>query len=447
MTETLKIVKLIIFIAAIVAACIIQVLTYMIPPFSGDWGFWLQNYYTALFYIPMLLILITFPRPTSIKWQILVINILVACLILITMNVDFQVLRIFSFEASANGDIIWDKTHNLYWTAWMLQMSMVFLIFGIIYKLKTNSTWTAFRIGAVGPLLGFFSFEDIIYYPMHGRDPFTVPDWPWLPQHNIYFGRPVTTIELLWIVIIATTAIFLFLVIPALIRRPAKEEYFTTFSNSTEKWVFIGLIPLLIGAYFGFAMLYLNTNIINNQIPVMLLLVFAGIIGIFIVFSASFPKIESRFKQLVLIFLCYIIFWVAATEMDWHAVEGGFHLILPWNDTFWVFCDYRMAMWLIYLPVIILLISLMFKLIGNSSRATLQLSITNFLILIMGIDSICIFLIARGAFPENWTWGNLHYSIFDGIYSFPLLVAFALVIGSILVYIYVKNKIIRDKKP
>ena len=84
------------------------------------------------------------------------------------MNVDFQVLRIFSL-IDPPSSLVWNKAFNLYWAAWMFQMSMVFLIFGILYLFKKKDTWTAVRIAAVGPLISFFSFEDIIYYPMHGE--------------------------------------------------------------------------------------------------------------------------------------------------------------------------------------------------------------------------------------------------------------------------------------
>jgi len=85
----------------------------------------------------------------------------------------------------------------------MFQISMVFLLFGLIYRFEKKDIWTSFRIGAVGPLISLFSFEDILYYPMHGENPFNISSWSWLPQHNIYFGRPVTTSELIIIVSIA----------------------------------------------------------------------------------------------------------------------------------------------------------------------------------------------------------------------------------------------------
>ncbi|NVM27837.1 MAG: hypothetical protein HWN65_03255 [Candidatus Helarchaeota archaeon] len=456
MTEDWKTYKIIIFIVAIIAACIIQIEIYLIPPLSSESGFWifgiyityfwLQNILNTLFYIPMLLILLTFPRPSSTKWQIIAINLLILCLILATMNVDFQTLRIFSLNGAASGNQIWDKTHNLYWTAWSMQMSITFLIFGIVYRLKTNKSWTAFRIAAVGPLLAYFSLEDMIYYPMHGRNPFTITAWTWLPQHDIYFGRSVNTFELLWIVIIATTAIFLFLVVPSLIWKPKVEKPAKSFSSPKEKRRFLWLIPILIGAYFGFIMLYLNTNIINYQIPFYLLLTFTGVLIIFIAFSAYFPSIKSTFRLLVLIFFCYLIFWVAATEMDWHAVEGGFHLVQPWpGEAFWIQGDYRMAMWLIFVPIIILIISILFKMVGNSTRATLKLSITNFLLLIMAIDSIVIFLIAGFAFPADWTWSNMHYSIFKGAFSLPLLIGFALAIGVLIFFVHKKIKVSSDE--
>ncbi len=97
-----------------------------------------------------------------------------------------------------------------------------------------------------------------------------------------------------------------------------------------------------------------------------------------------------------------------------------------------------MAMWLIFIPVIILLVSVIFKLLGNSKQATFRLSITNFLILFLGIDSIVIFLIAGGAFPANWTWSNLQYSIFNGIYSIPLLIGIAAGIVILLIYLHKK---------
>ncbi len=87
--------KTIIFILAIILGIILQLLVYLIEPFSEN-GAFLQGLYTNLFYIPMLLILITFPRPTSVKGQILALNILVLGLVLASMNIDYQVLRIFT---------------------------------------------------------------------------------------------------------------------------------------------------------------------------------------------------------------------------------------------------------------------------------------------------------------------------------------------------------------
>ncbi|NVM52721.1 MAG: hypothetical protein HWN66_03375 [Candidatus Helarchaeota archaeon] len=437
--------KLITFIIAIITACVIQILIYLTPPAKENEV--LQMVYLSLFYIPMIFILITFPRPNSVKRQILVINLLVFCLILASMNVDYQVLRIFSLPGITH-DLIWNKAFNLYWAAWMFQISIVFMIFAILYRFKTNETWIAFRIGCVGPLISFFSFEDIIYYPMHGENPFSISEWSWLPQHNIYFGRPINTIELIWIVSIAMVVIFFFLVTDALRKKPDNTSSVKGFTSPNEKRIFLWSIPLTIGAFCGYILIYLNTNITNDRIPIYLLLFFTGIVVLFIIFSSYFPKIKSRFRQLVLIFVCYIVFWIAATEMDWHAVERGFHWLddlTPPGD-FWVWCNYRMAMWLIYLPITIMLISLMFKLIGNSRQATLKLSITNYLILIMGVDSIFIFLIAGGTFPSNWTWSNFHYSIFHGAYSLPLLIGFALVISIILLYIHKKIRISNDQE-
>jgi len=137
--------------------------------------------------------------------------------------------------------------------------------------------------------------------------------------------------------------------------------------------------------------------------------------------------------------MCYITFWIAATEMDWNAVETGFHWIVPTDPRkppgdFWVWCHYRMAMWLIYLLIIILVISIIFKSIGNSKQDTLKLDFMNFLILFMGLDSILILLIAGGEFPVNWTWSNFHYSILDGAYILPVLIGIAVGIGFLLFY-------------
>jgi hypothetical protein len=426
--------KRILFVVGIVLAIIIQILIYTTPPLKENEA--LQSAYTSLFYIPMLLILVSFPRPSSIKKQIMAINILVLCLVLASMNVDFQVIKIFSLSPSSAD--LWNKAFNLYWAAWMLQMNIVFLIFALLYRFKTNDTWTAFRIGAVGPLISLFSFEDLIYYPMHGENPFNITEWSWLPQHNIYFGRPINTVELVWIVSIAMIAIFLFLVIFAFRKRKVDGTEVTSFSNSKEKQVFLWVIPLAIGAFVGFILLYLNTNIVNDRIPFYLLIFFMIVLILFIIFGSFFPKIKSNVRQLVSIFICYIVFWVAATEMDWHAVERGFHWLddlTPPGD-FWVWCDYRMAMWLIYLTITILIISIMFKFIGNSQKDTLKLSITSYLILFLGIDSILIFFIAGGTFPSNWSWSNVHFSILDGAFLLPVLIAFAVVIGVLLIYIH-----------
>jgi hypothetical protein len=443
----LNVFKTIIFILAIILGIILQLLVYLIEPFSEN-GAFLQGLYTNLFYIPMLLILITFPRPTSVKGQILALNILVLGLVLASMNIDYQVLRIFTLPETLPpeliGTYVWDKTYNLYWVAWMFQLGMVFLIFALIYRFTKNDTWTAVRIGMVGPLMSFISFEDIIYYPMHGESPFG-KIWDWLPQHNIYFGRPVNTVELIGIVSIGMAIIFLFLVGFA-IKKKAPEEDFKSFSNLTEKHRFQWIFPLTIGVFCGFVLLYLNTNIINDRIPFYLLLTFAGILVIFTLFSTYFPKIKSTFRQLLLIFGGYIVFWFAAAEMDWHAVEAGFHWIIPGDPRkppgdFWIWADYRMAMWLIYLPIILLLISVMFKMLGQSQQATLKLSITNFLILFMGLDSILIFFLAGFLFPPHWTWSNLHYSLFNGAYSLPLLIGFAVGISLLLVYLHKKIKL------
>jgi len=441
------ILKDLIFIVAVVSAIVLQILIFLIEPFSAN-GDFLQELYSDLFYIPLLLIVITFPQPKSLRGQIYAINILIICLILASMNVDYQVLRIFSLTDSFTPNIeilVWNKTYNLYWTAWGLQMKLIFVIFALIYRFKKNDAWTAVRIGAVGPLTSMFSFEDIIYYPMHGENPFNISSWYWLPQHNIYFGRPVNTVELIVIVFIGMSLVFLFLVGFAVKKKPDSDEKFQAFSTPREKKLFLWMIPLLGGGILGFLLLYLNTNIMNNQIPFYLLLLFAGILIIFIFFSSYFPKIKSTFKQLVAIFGCYILFWFAAAEMDWNAVENGFHWLVPIDPRkppgdFWVWCHYRMAMWLICLPIIIFLISIMFKFLGSSRSYTLKLSITNFLILCMGIDSIAIFLILGFVFPSHWIWGNFHYSLLDGAYSIVTLLTFALVVVGFLVYVWRKLK-------
>jgi len=405
----------IIFVFAVTFAVILQILTYLIEPLSES-GIFLQQLYGGLFYIPLLLILITFPQPKSVRGQIVAINVLVICLVLASMNVDYQVLRIFSLGDTPPPDIgilVWDKTYNLYWLAWTLQMSVVFVIFGLVYRFVKNDTWTAVRIGVVGPLISLFSFEDILYYPMHGENPFNISGWSWLPQHNIYFGRPVNTVELIWIVCIAMSLIFVFLVGFALKKQPETDVKLQAFSTPHEKTVFLATVPMVIGGFLGFTLLYLNMNIIDNRIPVYLLLSFAGILVLFVVFSSYFPRIKSTFRQLVSIFGCYIFFWIAATEMDWNAVEEGFHWIVPADPRkppgdFWIWGDYRMAMWLIYLPIIVLFISLMFKFLGNSRLNTLKLGITNFLILVMGLDSIVIFFILGFEFPSHWAWSNIY---------------------------------------
>jgi hypothetical protein len=139
--------------------------------------------------------------------------------------------------------------------------------------------------------------------------------------------------------------------------------------------------------------------------------------------------------------MCYITFWIAATEMDWNAVETGFHWIVPTDPRkppwdFWVWCHYRMVMWLIYLPIIILIISIIFKSVGHSRQATLKLGIMNFLILFAGFDSILIFLLAGGEFPAHWAWSNFQYSILDGAFIFPVLIGIAVGIGFLLFYIF-----------
>ena len=426
-------IKFVIFVLAVTFAIVLQILSYLIEPLSEN-GIFLQGLYSNLFYIPLLLILITFPQPKSVRGQILAINILVICLVLASMNIDYQVLRIFSLGDTPPPSIetlVWDKTYNLYWLAWMLQIGIVFVIFGLIYRFIKNDTWGAVRIGVIGPLISLCSFEDILYYPMHGENPFLISAWSWLPQHNIWFGRPVNTVELIWIVSIAMCVIFVFLVVFALKKQPEITIEFQAFSTPHEKTIFIATIPLVIGGFLGFILLYLNTNIIDNRIPVYLLLAFAALLIIFVLFSSYFPRIKSTFKQLVGIFGCYIFFWVAATEMDWNAVEEGFHWIVPSDPRkppgdFWVWGDYRMAMWLIYLPVILLLISLMFRFLGSSRSNTLKLGITNFLILLMGLDSIAIFFIQGFTFPPHWAWSNI-YPL-----NYILPIVFVAILGSLL---------------
>lgn len=404
-----------IFVLAVILASALQILSYLIEPLSED-GTFLQGLYSNLFYIPLLLILITFPQPKSVRGQIVAINILVICLVLLSMNIDYQVLRIFSLVDTLPPDIgilVWDKTYNLYWLAWMAQMGMVFIIFGLIYRFIKNDTWTAVRIGVVGPLISLYSFEDILYYPMHGENPFLITAWSWLPQHNIYFGRPVNTVELIWIGSIAMCLIFVFLVGFALKKQPEPSIKFQAFSTPHEKRIFLATVPFTIGGFIGFVLLYLNTNILNDQIPIYVILSFVGILIIFVIFSSYFPRIKSTFRQLVSIFGCYIFFWVAATEMDWNAVEEGFHWIVPSDPRkppgdFWIWADYRMAMWLIYLPIIVLLVSLIFRFLGSSRSSTLKLAITNFLILLMGLDSVAIFFIQGFTFPPHWAWSNIY---------------------------------------
>ncbi|MHA1129241.1 MAG: hypothetical protein ACTSQI_04075 [Candidatus Helarchaeota archaeon] len=435
--------RTLLFILAIIFAILIQILIYSIKPFSSG-ALVRQTLYSNLFYIPLLLIIITFPRLNSIRQQIIAINILVFCLILATMNVDFQVLRIFNLPEilppEVIGTYVWDKTYNLYWVAWQAQWSIVFVIFALIYRFKTDDTWTSVRIGAVGPLIALFSLEDILYYPLHGENPFNISSWSWLPQHNIYFGRPVTTTELIWIVSVAMIVIFLFLV-GFFLKKNAPPPLYDAFSSSKEKRRFFWIAPLTLGLSVNFVLLYLNTNIINNRIPLYLLLFFVVVIGFFIFFSSYFPKIKSIPRQLILIFGCYLIFWIAATEMDWHAVEAGFHWIVPGDPrkppgNFWIWCDYRMAMWLIYLPTILLLISLLFKFLGNSKEDTLKLGVTNYLICFSGIDTIIIFLIARGGSPPHWSWSNLHYSLLGQFYTIPVIIVVNICLGFLLYYIY-----------
>ncbi|MHA1267088.1 MAG: hypothetical protein ACTSRS_17750 [Candidatus Helarchaeota archaeon] len=308
---------------------------------------------------------------------------------------------------------------------------------------------TAFRIGAVGPLIAFISFEDILYFPMHGRNPFEISSWDWLPQHTIWLGHPPTTTDLIWIASIGMLIIFIFLVIISIRKTSTSPETFQAFSSPTQKRHFLWLFPITIGSFIGFIILYLNTNIINDQIPFYLLIAFLAIICLLILFSASFPRIRSTFKQLVLIFICYIIFWITATEMDWHAVDAGFHWVVPSSPhkppgDFWVWADYRMAMWLIYLPITIFLISLMFKFLGHSRKTTLFIGITNFLIFFMGLDSILIFFINGGTFPTHWMWSNLHYSLFDGFFSVYLLIALAIGISCLLIFLYKKFLNLKD---
>ncbi|MHA1649629.1 MAG: hypothetical protein ACTSYB_05490 [Candidatus Helarchaeota archaeon] len=140
--------------------------------------------------------------------------------------------------------------------------------------------------------------------------------------------------------------------------------------------------------------------------------------------------------------------------MDWNAVETGFHWIVPSDPRkppgdFWVWCNYRMAMWLIYLPISLVLISLIFKILGNSKPATIKLNITNFLIFILGFDSIFIFIIAGGNFPPHWNWANIHYSLLDGFYnSFSLILWSSIILGMIIIIykVYYTNMIHKDEK-
>ncbi|MHA1323978.1 MAG: hypothetical protein ACTSRL_14420 [Candidatus Helarchaeota archaeon] len=141
----LKYLKYFLFLFGIALGIIFQILIYSVEPLSGESGFWIQSTYLVLFYLPLLLILLTFPRPSSIKWQLIVINILILCLILASMNIDYQVLRIFSLGDSPPpniSELVWDKTYNLYWVSWTLQTNLIFLIFAVIYRFTKNDTWT-----------------------------------------------------------------------------------------------------------------------------------------------------------------------------------------------------------------------------------------------------------------------------------------------------------------
>ncbi|MHA1270396.1 MAG: hypothetical protein ACTSPY_11455 [Candidatus Helarchaeota archaeon] len=445
MVNKLLIVKRIVFGIAIIFGLIIQITIYFFLPL-GELGTDIQNILITLFYIPMLIILLTFPIPNSNNKKIIALNILVFCLILSSMNVDYQVIKIFSLLDSIPPDIgtlIWDKTQNLYWAAWMFQLSIVFLIFGLIYRFQKKDLWTSFRISAIGPLISLFSFEDIIYYPMHGENPFHISEWSWLPQHNIYFGRPVNTMELIWIVSISMIIIFLFLILPAIIKKEKNKINYSQFANKYEKRLFLLSIFILIGFLIEFFTLYKNTYIINNQIPLITLIFLVGLLVIFTISASNFPKIKNRLHQLIFIFICYLIFWVAATEMDWNAVEAGFHWIVPSDPRkppgdFWVYCHYRMAMWLIYLPIIIFLISIIFKSLGNNRKSTLKLTTCNFIILYLGLDSIIIYCILGFNFPNHWNWSNLHYSIFNGTFSIFTIIGFVSIGILILFYIYKK---------
>ncbi len=395
-------------------------------------------------FIFLFIILIMIPILESINKRILIINICVLILMISTMNVDYQVIRIFSLldiDPSIIPDVVWDKSYNLYWVAWVNQMGIVFLIFGLIYRLQTKNTWASARISIIGPLMAFFSIEDIIYYPMHGRNPFEITSWPWLPQHNIYFGRPVTTPELIWIVSISMILIFLFLILPAFIKKSKNKQINNkpTPKKQKLKCIFFGLLS--IPAIIIFILFYLSCRIINDRIPIIIMFEFLIFITLLILFVIHFPVIKSKIKQLLLIFTCYMIFWIVGAEMDWNAVEAGFHWIIPSSisiplDEFWNLCHYRIAMWMIYLPVILILISIIFKSLSQSKYDTLKLTITNFCILLSGLDSVIIYVLNRFEFPYRWTWSNIHYSILNGLFSIFTLICINVVIFGIIYFMF-----------
>jgi hypothetical protein len=378
-------------------------------------------------------------------------------LLIIAVFVDNWVLSTFNLEVSE----LWNEQVNLYWFFWFsILLPYTFFLVAIIYKVNTGNTKNALKLYLSAILLGFiFSLEDVLYYPLgmlhRPLDPLLNLEewwnleWSWLVQHSAILGRSIRTPELLLLCMGGVLISFIWVRgdlanwIRSLIKKPKtfdereiqlneenkeKQSFYNKYRNLLYVWFSLACIGIII-----FLELYLigwDWLRINGFEPLGIIFVITvGFMGLILAFL---PQVNGQKKLLTRIFLLILLIYLLYAELDWWAVEEGFHNI-P-SDPLYVlqFNKYRIAMWLILIPMLIFILLAIFKMSSSEKVSYLPYCfVLSLLILYSGNDFLLINAI-RGSIPSFWWW--IHYSTIIG--AFPALV----IIFFVIVYIIYKRK-------
>nr|MDO8098711.1 hypothetical protein [Candidatus Njordarchaeota archaeon] len=417
-----------------------------------------------LFEVTLLLAPVFFPKIKNVSLKLIVVSVMAFLLVLSAAAVDYSVVEV-AFSGSLSD--IWAKDMNLFWLwMWNALFPLVFLTFALFFKMETGRSWDSFKIYGAGLVISLISFEDILYYPMgwlhHPEDGFPVPtfqqwwdiQWSWLPQHTAYLGRPITTPELITVVAIGMLILFLLVtglfgrglgkLLPKSAPKLGAEKLPDVEESSSKKLLCRGSIFIVV--FVGFIAFYSSLSLSTYNLD-LLPMIFTLAIALFSLFTILdyLPTFRSQFSILLCIFILMVVAVLLFIEVDWWAVEDGFHWISDKGIEVWDFNKFRVALWGILLPLVFFLAAWILR-IGNCERTVVRrFLLSAWLLSFSGLGTV-LAAVAVGAPPQYWSWATFQWMIFGPFYSYPVLVVCCLLSVFTAILVVFRPRILIDLK-